>query len=69
MDVDLFIDTINFSKELGGKPFVHFANKIMSRIYTLIFYQELPKVTEMMRRHLQTSSEVTWDWFLYAENT
>ena len=35
VDVDLFTDTLNFSEELGGRPFVHFANKIMSRIYTL----------------------------------
>ena len=59
MGVYLFIDTLNLSEELGGKPFVHFANKIMSMIYTLIFDQELPKVTEMMRSHLQTSSKVT----------
>ena len=40
VDADLFIYTVNFSKELGGKPFVQFANKVMSRIYTLTFYQE-----------------------------
>ena len=58
MDVDLFIATLNLSEELGGKPFVHFENKILSRIYTLIFDQELPRVTEMMMSHLQVGSEV-----------
>ena len=39
----------------------------MSRIYTLIFDQELPRVTEMMGSNLETGSEVTGDWFLHAE--
>ena len=54
--VELFIDTLNLSEELGGKYFVHFANKIMSRIYKLIFDQELPRVTKMMRNNLQIGS-------------
>ena len=45
MDGELLKDTFNLSEELGGKSFVHFANKIMSKIYTLIFDQELPRVT------------------------
>ena len=69
MDVELFTYTLNLSEELGGKYFVHFANKIMTRIYTLIFDQELPRVTKMMRSHLQIGSEVTGDWFLYAKYT
>ena len=40
----------------------------MSKIYTLIYDQELPRFIEMMRNHLQSGSEVTCDWFLYAEN-
>ena len=40
----------------------------MSRIYTLIYDQELHRVTKMIRSHLQSGSEVTRDWFLYAEN-
>jgi hypothetical protein len=35
----------------------------------LIFDQELPRVIEMMRSHLQTSSGVIGDWFLYVEYT
>ena len=69
MDVDLFTDTLNLTEELGCKYFPHFANKIMLRIYTLIFDQELPKDTKMMKSHLQIGSEVTGDWFLYAEYT
>ena len=69
VDADLFTDTINFSEELGGIPFVHFPNKIISMIYTLIFDQELPKVTKMMIIYLQTGSKVTGDWFLHVENT
>ena len=41
----------------------------MSKIYTLIFDQELPRVIEMMRSHLQTGFEVIGDWFLYDEYT
>ena len=67
MDAKLFIDTLNLSKELGGKSFVHFANKIMSKIQRLIFDQELPRVTKMMRSNLQIGPEITGDWFLYAE--
>jgi hypothetical protein len=67
VDSELFIDTFNLSKELGGISFVHFVNKIMSRIYKLIFDQELPRVTDMRRTSLQMGSEITGDWFLYAE--
>lgn len=69
LDVDLFIDTLNFSKELRGRPFVHYENKIMLRIYTLSFDQELPRVIEIMRSHLQIGSEVIEEWFLYVEYT
>ena len=41
----------------------------MSRIYKLIFDQELPSVTDMMRTNLQTGLEITGDWFLYVEYT
>ena len=41
----------------------------MSRIDRLIFDQELPRVTEMMRSNLKTGSEVIGDWFLYVEYT
>lgn len=40
----------------------------MSRIYTLIFDQELTRAIDMMRSHLQIYFEVTGDWFLYAKN-
>ena len=69
MDVELFTNTLNLLEELECKTFVHFSNKIMSTIYTLIFDQELPSVTEMMRSNLQTGSKVTEDWFLYVEYT
>ena len=69
MDVQLFTDTLNLLDELGGISFVHFANKIMSRIYKLIFDQELPRVTEMMRSNLKTGSEIIGDWFLNVEYT
>ena len=54
MDSELFIDTFNLSEELEGESFFHFVNKIMSRIYKLIFDQELPRVIDMMRTNLQT---------------
>ena len=41
----------------------------MSNIYTFIVDQELPCFKKMMRSHLQTSSKVIGDWFLYAEYT
>jgi hypothetical protein len=53
VDFELFIDTFNLSEELGGRSFVHFVNKIMSRIYKLILDQELPRVTDIMRPNLQ----------------
>ena len=47
--------------------FVQFANKVMSKIYKLIYDQEFPRVTDLMRSQLQSGSEVTGVWFLYAE--
>ena len=66
---ELFTNTLNLSEELGGRTFVHFVKKIMSRIYKLIFGQELQRVTKMMRTNLQKGSEITGDWFLYVECT
>ena len=65
----MFIDTFNLLEELGGRSFVQFANKIMSRVYKLIFGQELPRVIDIMRTHLQTGSKIKGDWFLYVECT
>ena len=45
VDLDIFIENVNFSKELGGNTFVHFSIKVMSRIYKLIYDQEFPRVT------------------------
>ena len=69
VDVELFTYTLNIFEELGGKYFVHFVNKIISRIYKLIIDQELPRVIEMMRTNLQIGSEIIGDWFLYAKYT
>ena len=69
IDPGLFMDTFNLSEESGGKSFVQFTNKIMSRVYQLIFEQELPRVTDIMRTNLEIGSKIIGYWFLYAEYT
>ena len=61
------MDTFNLSEELGGKSFVQFTNKIMSRLYQWIFDQELLRVTDIMRTNLEIGSKIIGYWFLYAE--
>lgn len=39
VDSDLFTENVNFSEELGGRTFVQFANKVMSKNYKLIYDQ------------------------------
>ena len=41
----------------------------MSRVYQLIFDQELPRVIDIMKINLQIGSEIIGDWFLYDEYT
>ena len=45
VDPNLCTKNVNFSEELRSRTFVQFANKVMSRIYTLIYDQELRRVT------------------------
>ena len=52
VDPYLFIENVNLSEELGGRTFVQFANKVMSKIYKLIYDQELPRVIDLMRSQL-----------------
>jgi hypothetical protein len=47
-----------------------FINKIMSRIYNLIFGSDLPRVLEEMKSSLQPSPEnVMGDWILFTQST
>lgn len=65
----LFSDNFNISEESTNIYFFEFTNKIMARIYQLIFYSELPRVLEEMRNKLQLSTNPTGDWFIFKDYT
>ena len=61
-----FLSTI-FSPDLPKQiSMFEFVNKIMAKVYKLLFDDVLPRVLEEMRIILQSSSEEKiGDWFLY----
>ena len=51
-DPALFSRNFNISMEIGTVQFFEFTNKLMSRIYQMIFDTELPRVFEDMKNKL-----------------
>jgi hypothetical protein len=47
-----------------------FINKIMSRVYSIIFGSDLPRVLEEMKKHLQPNPKnKVGDWMLFIQST
>ena len=57
----LFFDNFNISEEVGNVSFFEFLNKVMERMYQLIFEQEMPRVFNEMKDKLQSTLEPTGD--------
>jgi len=69
-DPDAFADPAALSEEIGVFSHCNFINKIMSRVYELLYEDIVPKVTVQMSKNLQlVKNKATGDWFLYSYAT
>jgi len=70
MDPQAFADPATLSEDIWVFSHCDFINKIISRIYELLYEDKLPRVTEEMRKSLRlTKGKATSDWFLYPDVT
>lgn len=65
----LFALGFSISLENGNFSFFDFTNRLMSRVYELIFDTELPIVSQEMNNKIHVTSNHTRDWFLYKDHT
>ena len=53
----LFAPGFSISMENGSLSFFDFTNKLMSKVYKLVFDTELPRVSQEMKNKLQMTSD------------
>jgi hypothetical protein len=65
-----FLEATFISIECKRITLLIFINKFMSRVYSLIFKTDLPRVLDEMRRYLQPNIEnIVGDWVLFMHST